>query len=343
MSIKAIFPPGVTELTVNGLHQWDYGQQLEIKASDLPAMVEVHFACLGMQAAEVRTCSAVSGTLLAAIPDLCLEQTAPIIAWVYAINGAEGSTVKTITLPIIPRVKPQKEASIPRVTTDAYTQFLTEVNNAVGSLKAGEVVAGRALTADNADRADEASHSNGADTVISKDAKSVAGHLDSLTTAGRYYCDWSAGTPTEGYGYVEVFRRFYNTMQVFYSWSTGDIYIRKTSKPEETDKEWTEWKKGTANSADSANISELAKRLTMDGDYPYGKTITSPGLYLVSLWNNTGNMLLTDWIFITNLEQPTYSVSRNTHYDAGELRGMNSCSIHKVFKLANYTEGGSVG
>lgn len=177
MVLKAIFPSGQTEITVNGLHQWDYGQQLEIESLDLPAMVEVHFACVGMQTAEVRTCSAVSGKLVVAIPDLCLEQSAPIIAWVFAINGEEGTTVKTITLPIIPRTRPQVAAGVPRDNADAYTQFLTEVNKAVGSLKEGDTVVARALSAD---RAQAASH---ADTAAKASYTDHAGYAESASLA----------------------------------------------------------------------------------------------------------------------------------------------------------------
>lgn len=332
MSIKAIFPAGVTALTVNGLHQWDYGQQLEIVAPDLPAMVEVHFACLGMQSAEVRTCSAVSGTLLAAIPDLCLEQTAPIIAWVYAINGAEGATVKTITLPIIPRVKPQIEASIPRDNTDAYTQFLTEVNNAVGSLKDGDVTVRHALSAVNADKA---THANGADAVISQDATDAAGHIDKLVTAGRYYCEPSDGTPDNTYGNVEVFRRFSNTMQVFYAYYTGNIYLRVLSDPNATDKQWSEWKSVAKN----AQYAESSSRISVSG-VSISTVVTSPGLYLVSLLDSTSNVYLTDWIFIPALNQIIKSASGNTHYQDGRLSALNGCDFDRVIRIGDYTPGG---
>ena len=36
MSIKAVFTDGQTQITVNGLHQWDYGQVLEIQAPTMP-------------------------------------------------------------------------------------------------------------------------------------------------------------------------------------------------------------------------------------------------------------------------------------------------------------------
>lgn len=107
MSIKAIFPAGVTALTVHGLHQWDYGQELVIQAPDLPPRIEVHFACRGMEEAVVRECEVTDGQTSAAIPDPCLEQGAPITAWVYEVQETSGTTTKTITLPIIRRARPQ--------------------------------------------------------------------------------------------------------------------------------------------------------------------------------------------------------------------------------------------
>lgn len=185
--------------------------------------------------------------------------------------------------------------------------------------------------------------SNTSYALYSKDALEEAKHLDNLVTAGRYYCDWSVGTPNGSFGFVEVFRRISCTMQVFYEWGNGNIYVRKTSEPAETDKEWTEWKQGTASFAQKANKSTYTQRFAIDGDYPHGSTIESTGLYLVSLWSNTGNRLLTDWIFITDLSQPTGSVSLNIAYDANLLSAQNGCTIHKVFKLGDYTEGTSAG
>ena len=108
MSIKATFPAGVDAIIVNGLHQWDYGQQLEIQASGLPAVVEVHFACAGMTEAAVRVCDASSGTAVASIPDTCLEQSSPVTAWVYEVGETSGTTILTVTLPIIARARDRK-------------------------------------------------------------------------------------------------------------------------------------------------------------------------------------------------------------------------------------------
>ena len=161
MSIKAVFLAGQTDITVNGLHQWDYGQQLEIRASDLPALIEVHFACAGMTDAVVRACSGTLGVYRAAIPDACLEQTSPVVAWIYRIDGVgtAGATVKTITLPIIARTRPQANATVPEIITDKYTELIAAINAEVETLARGDVVVAEARDAD------EAKHAVSADTA----------------------------------------------------------------------------------------------------------------------------------------------------------------------------------
>jgi hypothetical protein len=140
MSIKAIFPAGVDAIRVHGLHQWDYGRQLEIYAEDMPAMVEVHFACIDMKEAVVRACAVVNGVATATIPNSCLEQTAPICAWVYLIDGTKGKTVLTAVLHVTPRIKPASAPTIPDDVSDKYTELITGVNEQIGHLKNGTTV-----------------------------------------------------------------------------------------------------------------------------------------------------------------------------------------------------------
>ena len=136
MILKAIIPPGQTEITVNGLHQWNYGCMLEIYSNELPeGLVEVHFACADMESAVVRSCSTYGGVVEAAIPDQCLEQTSPIVAWVYALGETTGTTIKTIRLPIIPRTRPQSGSSIPETVSDKYTEAVAAMNQLVGQVE----------------------------------------------------------------------------------------------------------------------------------------------------------------------------------------------------------------
>lgn len=158
MSIKATFPAGVDELIVHGLHQWDYGQTLQVEASGLPALVEVHFACSGMTDAVVRHCSVIDNMLTAVIPDECLEQTSPVVAWVYCIEGTEGATRLTVVMPPIARARPATAATAPAQITNDYTELLNEINERVELLNMGGVKVTNAAHADTAGRASSADH-----------------------------------------------------------------------------------------------------------------------------------------------------------------------------------------
>lgn len=187
MSLKVIVPNGRTEITVNGLHQWDYGRAIEIHAEGLPAIVEVHFACSGMETAIVRSCETVGGKVTAAIPDRCLEQTTPVTAWVYAIGETSGETILTVKLPIIARAQPQLAPTVPEDVSNKYTEAVAAMNalveqgeNMIGDI-ANEVedriagnlynegwkarFAGRADTAAKADTATRADTAAEADTA----------------------------------------------------------------------------------------------------------------------------------------------------------------------------------
>ncbi len=176
MPIKAIFANGQTEITVNGLHQWDYGQTLEIYSENLPTVVEVHFACVGMEEAVVRACETSTGKAVATIPDRCLEQTTPITAWVFEISGTNGSigtTTKKITLPIEARTRPSVAKDIPTAVSDKYTEVIAEVNTAIATLHSGlvPITVNKAYQADDAAHADEADHATAADTAAELSTK----------------------------------------------------------------------------------------------------------------------------------------------------------------------------
>lgn len=180
MSLKVIIPTGWTEITVNGLHQWDYGRTIEIHADGLPAMVEVHFACAGMSEAVVRSCSVIDGAVTAAVPDTCLEQTTPVVAWVYAVGETAGATILTITLPITPRTRPQTSATEPEAYSDRYTEAVDAMN--------ALVQAANETFADTEERVDEAL-SNATNVVVTEVAEQIGNgalavaHADRADTA----------------------------------------------------------------------------------------------------------------------------------------------------------------
>lgn len=186
MAIQAIIPAGQTEVTVNGLHQWDYGQILEVHDLSLPAVVEIHFACPRMDEAVVRPCTTIKGVASAVIPDHCLEQNAPVVAWVYGIDGTTGQTLRTIVMPVIRRTKPAPAAMMPTYFSDKYTELMTAVTEQVDALRAGDVTVSNAIKAEQATVATtstEAVHALRADNASAADYAGQAGSATKATRA----------------------------------------------------------------------------------------------------------------------------------------------------------------
>lgn len=203
MAIKAEFLSGATTAKTQSLYQWDYGQVLEIESLDLPTLVEVHFACQGMNEAIVHVCSVNKGVATVTIPDRCLEQSTTITAWVYEIEGSTGCTTKTITIPVIPRTRPNRSTEVPEEVGDQYTELISEVNEAVGKLVNGDIMvalAAKATSADRATQADNASSAAHAESVAyatratTADTATTAKTAETATTAGTAACD-SEGNP----------------------------------------------------------------------------------------------------------------------------------------------------
>lgn len=164
-NIKATFTPGVTALTVHGLHQWDYGRSLEISHPDLIGPVEVHFATALDPEAIVRVAPSVNGVSVAAIPDTLLEQTSPIMAWVYVLGATSGETMLTVTLQVTPRPRPAAAATMPEEYSDKYAMALAAVNAQVAALMEGNVTVAVALNAQEADEAHYADRAGDAKTA----------------------------------------------------------------------------------------------------------------------------------------------------------------------------------
>lgn len=162
MAIKVKFSQGQTEAKSTALHQWDYGQVLEIECAELPTAVEVHFACPKMDEAIRRPCTVNYGVATVVIPNLCLEQSNAITAWVYEIKGSTGTTTRTITIPIIARTRPSRvdDEEIPQETYDIYSEMLSEINETVDALKSGNIMVAQSAKATSADRATSAENAS---------------------------------------------------------------------------------------------------------------------------------------------------------------------------------------
>ena len=196
MNIKATFPAGVDTLTVHGLHQWDYGRKLEISAPNLPALVEVHFACAGQKDAVVRLASVADGVASVIIPDSCLEQTTPVAAWVYEVGADYGHTALTVILPVTTRAKPTA-ATLPVAIGDKYTELIALVNEYVQQLADGTITVKNAATADSATFATQAGSATYADSAGLAVCATMDGERNNLAaTYGNFARPWTTTSPT---------------------------------------------------------------------------------------------------------------------------------------------------
>lgn len=177
MSVKAVFESGSDVTVTDRLHQWDYGQTLEIAAYDLPLIHEVHFACPEMKEAIVRPCSTTNGIATVKIPDLCLEQASPITAWVFVIDGTEGMTKKTITIPVEQKTRPNPTGDVPVEIWNQYTELISEINEAVEGLVNGDITAAKANTAGSAGTAGTA----GTAGYAGKAGEATSAHMLNIT------------------------------------------------------------------------------------------------------------------------------------------------------------------
>ena len=88
-----------------GLVQWDYGQTLRIEGVEAGDAPEVHFS-VGHQEAIISIGKIVDGGIEVHIPDDLLEEGEQITAYVYIANADSGKTIRTISLPVKRRPRP---------------------------------------------------------------------------------------------------------------------------------------------------------------------------------------------------------------------------------------------
>lgn len=296
MTLKAIFPTGITELTVNGLHQWDYGRKLEIHASDLPALVEVHFACPGMEEAIVRVGSAVGGVVTVVIPDRCLEQSAPITAWVYEVGETYGQTIKALTLNIMKRARPQVAETITPEICDKYTEAVGAMNETIARMpeqfleKTGGRINGRLFV--DGDMMEVGGTREGQNylgvTFLSGEPGGVY-IVEELMLFGN-------GSPANGAGSHPDTRGLYDTKLNKNILEIGKDNKVKFNGEAETAK--------SAKTAESADILQSTLNHAESADNYLLLNIYSPGIYVVKFTTNyKPNEAYTAVFFITDLAQ----------------------------------------
>lgn len=105
--LTAIFNDGVKAVRILGLTQWDYGQCLKICGTEIEQETEVHFGLLGERETIVQIAEYIDGNLEVDIPNKLLEDGRSILAYLYISNGIDGKTVRTVSMPVERRARPE--------------------------------------------------------------------------------------------------------------------------------------------------------------------------------------------------------------------------------------------
>ena len=134
--IKVTFEEGINDITSEvGLYQWDTGQTLEIHGvSGIEFAPKVHFATKVSDTAYVVQGELTDGVIRCIIPDIVTSHGFPILAFIYYENVLDKKTIRTVTIPVTKRVKPNGWVeTTPRQITEV-NNFLKRMENELGEL-----------------------------------------------------------------------------------------------------------------------------------------------------------------------------------------------------------------
>lgn len=112
MKLRVDFKDDRKNITATGLDQWDYGQELEIYGIPDVAHAEVHFCCENDTEALIRQAQ-VTDHIAADIPDALLRTGENLKAYVYIATATEGKTIRTITMIVNRRQRPEDYTVLP--------------------------------------------------------------------------------------------------------------------------------------------------------------------------------------------------------------------------------------
>lgn len=94
--------------TVDPLYQWDLYQTLKIYGLSLARAPEIHFAYGAAEQAIVKQATMdAAGVISVQVPNVLLQRSGKLHAYVYVTEGATERTVCEFCLQVTPRAKPE--------------------------------------------------------------------------------------------------------------------------------------------------------------------------------------------------------------------------------------------
>ena len=169
--MEAIFTKGVEVINISGLMQWDVGQEVKISFPSMPATFQVHFGHKKAKEAYAVEAITQNGSATVQIPNILLQQSQDIIAWVYVSSGMCCETTHIINFDVEARPRPSD-----------YAYKATDILNYATVVEKSQEIAVIAARAEVAEACNETLNSakSYTDTEIANLVNAAPSELDTL-------------------------------------------------------------------------------------------------------------------------------------------------------------------
>ena len=158
-------------------YQWDTNQTISILGIIMPPVPVFHFCNRLSQSALVVTATVEGNVIKAPVPNVLLEQAETIVVYMYEETPSDGSrTTHTITIPVIPRPKPNDYNYIDNIEYPSYAMLDARINEILASM--GDEEGGLAELADMRIGVDGAKYQTAGEAIRSQLSEVVQARED---------------------------------------------------------------------------------------------------------------------------------------------------------------------
>ena len=128
MTVSAVFGYGIEKVVTEPLFQYDIGQKLSISGLEVDGSTEIHFKSPYSRIAKIATGTLNGSTLTVDIPDEFLENSGNGLVWVCLTDENAVTTIRTISIPIKERAKPDGYVSKGDGTYKKFDEEIAKLN-----------------------------------------------------------------------------------------------------------------------------------------------------------------------------------------------------------------------
>lgn len=128
MTVSAVFGYGIEKVVTEPLFQYDIGQKLNISGLEVDETTEIHFKSPYSKIAKIATGTLEGSMLTVDIPDEFLENSGNGLVWVCLTDENAVTTIRTISIPIKERAKPDGYVSKGDGTYKKFDEEIAKLN-----------------------------------------------------------------------------------------------------------------------------------------------------------------------------------------------------------------------